>query len=190
MSESAEKLSLLKIEKGIGEMLNPATLLAALETEDEIGRMLRIHLQLERMVDVFLYWSITDEVRKEIEIPKFFAGKLALAAVLGLPLQIVRAVKELNKLRNKIAHVLGNSLDARDVAKLAELVDDVRKVLPIKVEPLGKCSIEVMKRGSGKIKFGEGGVEWDFTISAGMLVAWFSRYLGRMAYERFPENPS
>lgn len=79
----------------------------ATTVDDDIGTTLRVHLLCERLIEAWicahcgcqnLFGGEKDRVKIESD------SKIALAANLGLPKQIVKTLKTINSLRNDIAH--------------------------------------------------------------------------------------
>ncbi|WP_223572872.1 hypothetical protein [Xanthomonas citri] len=86
-------------------------LIRAFETEDLVGCVLRIHLHVEKLLVVALKSSINSQIAKVItSVPQNFSNKVQLAAAFGVPVEICLAVLDLNALRNKIGHNLGQLL--------------------------------------------------------------------------------
>lgn len=92
----------------------------ALETEDIIGCVLRLHLHVEELLNKFLASSITAELAEIIKVPQNFSQKVQLATAFGMPVEMGLATLELNGLRNKLGHRLGHQLRHEDVSKFAE----------------------------------------------------------------------
>ncbi|MCL1526916.1 hypothetical protein [Xanthomonas nasturtii] len=149
----------------------------ALETEDIIGCVLRLHLHVEELLAVLLNSSITTEIAKIITVPQNFSHKVQLATAFGMPVEMGLAALELNGLRNKLGHRLGHQLKREDVSRFAEQVDAVREVLFASVPSVMVSAIELYSTGSGKRQFGEGDPIWDFKITAGLLYGWMLGYL-------------
>lgn len=173
-----------KITDGLHSLMAPDMIIRAMETEDEVGRILRMHLLVEQMIEIYLEWSIADEMKPVVSVPHQFSQKVTLATALGLPPQIAVAANSLNKIRNRVAHRLGATLQEGDVRDFALAVDKVRETLDITVVPLAESSVEVASTGRGKVAFGTAGTEWDFRIASGFLQGWFRHYLSRHCAEK------
>lgn len=78
----------------------------AMETQDEVGTVLRTHLALERLVDHYRELCVTKELKSFVHVSDRtqFGQKLALAAAFGMPLSFLRAAHKANDIRNKTAH--------------------------------------------------------------------------------------
>jgi len=163
-------------------------LLGGLETDDPIGSVLRLHLQAERLIEIFLKGTITPDMAEVFNVPQQFNHKVAIATALGLPKEISLAAQELNSLRNKIAHRAGKIIEAGDVDKLLAKAESFRVALFPKEAPIADCSIRVHVLGGEKIKYGTKGPNWDFKIVVGMLVGMIFRFLvGSQATAESPE---
>ena len=149
----------------------------ALETEDIIGCVLRLHLHIEELLAVFINSSITIKTAKIITLPQNFSHKVQLATAFGMPVEMGLATLELNGLRNKLGHRLGHQLRREDVFKFAEKVDALREALFMSDPSVMVSAIELYGKGSGKRQFGEGDPIWDFKITAGLFYGWMLRYL-------------
>lgn len=88
----------------IKEFHKPELLIAAAETEDEVGTVLRIHLAIEQILVWFIKHKLTSELAPYVKEPREFGNKLSLAAAFGLPLAFVRVMHQVNSIRNKLAH--------------------------------------------------------------------------------------
>ncbi|CAD2250427.1 hypothetical protein [Xanthomonas arboricola] len=154
----------------------------ALETEDIIGCVLRLHLHVEELLNKFLASSITAELAEIIKVPQNFSQKVQLATAFGMPVEMGLATLELNGLRNKLGHRLGHQLRHEDVSKFAEKVDALREALFTSEPSVMVSAIELYSTGSGKRQFGEGDPIWDFKITAGLLYGWMLRYLAERGH--------
>lgn len=106
----------------ISDLLAKASL-----SDDEIGTVLRLHLLCERMVEAWicaccdsveLFGDGKNKVRIECD------AKIAMAGNLGIPPELVKALKTFNSLRNDIAH----NLTAQEIqdAKIQSLKDTLQ----------------------------------------------------------------
>ncbi len=77
------------------ELISVDTLIAAIETEDELGMVLRLHLVIEHLLNVYLKYMRKGEIAEYVKQPREFGGKLSLAAAFGLPLHLVRVMHPL-----------------------------------------------------------------------------------------------
>ncbi|MNJ48982.1 hypothetical protein D3C77_441940 [compost metagenome] len=145
---------------------NSAALIAAAETEDELGAVLRFHLATENLLSFYINERNKGELSKYAKEPNNFGGKLALAAAFGLPIPLARIAHQINVIRNKLAHEPQSSISDGD---LSELVRNVNRLTEIDPEfaPVEKRYIELAAKNPGeKLSFGEHGNRVDFVLAA------------------------
>ncbi|AEF99017.1 hypothetical protein [Methylomonas methanica] len=142
----------------------PDLLIAAAETEDEVGTVLRIHLAVEQVLVWYINHKKATELKPYVKEPREFGNKLSLAAAFGLPVAFVRVIHQINNIRNKLAH--GDSeLSADQVQELARQVDKLVEIDNSFV-PLSKRYIELpVKRPGERMVFGVSGTRLDFLIA-------------------------
>lgn len=147
------------------ELISVDTLIAAIETEDELGMVLRLHLAIEQLLNVYLKQMRKGEIAEYVKEPREFGGKLSLAAAFGLPLHLVRLMHLINSMRNKLAHHQSFSINANHIAELAKAVNKLSEIDKT-FAPVEKRWVEfVVKRPGKKISFGEEGSRIDFLIA-------------------------
>lgn len=100
--------------------------LAACQTEDDIGVVLRLHLLLEKDLEA---WCICATENENIfqgfgeNLSLDFAAKAQLAHNLGLSEDLHKVIKRLNKVRNSRAHQVENfSITSSEIDSLSALV--------------------------------------------------------------------
>ena len=111
--------------------------LAACETEDDIGVVLRLHLLLEKDLEA---WCMCASQNGEIfkgfgeNLSLDFAAKAQLAHNFGLSVELLKVIKRFNKVRNARSHQIDN-LEITDVeiASLSSLIsaDYPENLLPM-----------------------------------------------------------
>lgn len=155
----------------------------AMETEDEVGAVLRAHLALERLLDHYLEQRLTKELRPFIQVSERtpFGQKLAFAAAFGMPLPFLRAAHKVNDIRNKTAHK-DQPLSKEQVDQLASHVDGIGEIdesyIPIHQRYL---ELPVVRPGK-RMTFGSDAIQLDFLMAAFSLVG--SMTLWMIALER------
>lgn len=159
----------------IKEFNKPDLLIAAAETEDEVGTVLRIHLAIEQVLVWFINHRLTTELKPYVKEPREFGNKLSIAAAFGLPLPFVRVVHQINVIRNKLAH--GSSELASDqVEELARQVDKLREIDTSFVSVKRRFLELPVKRPGERMAFGAHGQRIDFLIAAmafyGVAMKW------------------
>ena len=101
-------------------------LLTILQSEDELGLVLRSHIhvesQLMELVDSF-FQSPEDLEKMKLE----FDQKVRLAQACGLHPQFAAPLRVLNKIRNRFAHDLDSVLDGTQVRSLYEAFSPANK---------------------------------------------------------------
>lgn len=151
---------------------------AAVETDDVLGMVLRAQLQVEQQIELFLVANVADDMWAVAgSLPQNFDQKVKLAAALGLPKELCFAVSSLNQIRNKFAHRPGWALSKADVDNLVQKYEAARAIAGPGVHEVRKFYIQVPSRGGEKIDFGTKGPEWDFKMVAGGIISMITKYL-------------
>lgn len=94
----------IAVDFDVSGLPQPAEIVAACETEDEIGCVLRMHFHVEKLLDFYCANSVTSEAKAFIKPVWEFRHKLERAVILGLPTPFAHAAKILAKIRNDAAH--------------------------------------------------------------------------------------
>ena len=147
----------------IDKLFDIETMMAAMETEDEVGCVLRIHLMAENVLVNYIDAVKNPETEKYLGKMRDYGVKMAVAAALGMPKSILQVLFHVNRIRNDFAHRGASNLDAGDVQNLQRFVDEVGSVRP-GYESVKKQGIEYAD--GRKFLYSEGGVRTDFIISA------------------------
>jgi hypothetical protein len=156
----------MEIDLDVSELLSPEKVIAACETEDELGCVLRLHLAFERLVEFYIRHSATSEQIKFIEKTNEFGEKLKRAVLLGLPLSVAEVGKQLGQIRNKVAHEQ-NPINRHRLDNLIILVDRMMLDSP-SPQPVSKRKLQLfMKKPGEAILLGSHGDMYDFIIAAG-----------------------
>lgn len=154
-----------KFDLAVEKVLDVEIIIAAAETEDELGCVLRFHLMLESLLSFYLDEKCQGEVGKYAKPPRDFGQKLGMAAAFGIPMQIAAVIHQVNNMRNKLAHGHSPRLDKGDVKQLARLVNLMSAIDP-EFTPLEKRYIELpVKRPGERITFGKEGPRIDFLMA-------------------------
>lgn len=119
---------IFEVSLDIQELSDTAILIAAAETEDEMGCVLRFHLMLERLLTFYLQVKCKGEVGKYAKPPRDFGQKLGLAAAFGLRLPIAAVIYQVNAMRNKLAHGGKAVIDQGDIKQLCRLVNCMTEI--------------------------------------------------------------
>lgn len=143
----------------------------AAETEDDIGAVLRCHLLTEKFLIWFLDTKLSKQLRVYIKEPREFGGKLSLAVALGLPLPFAAVAKQLNNIRNDLAH-RPSGLDPSQVEQLGREVEGLKAVDPSIDKPITEHWMQVPAKNRGqRYTYGEGSPRNDFCIAAMWFLA-------------------
>lgn len=150
-------------------------LIAAAETDDEIGLVLRIHLLVEKVLIWYIGLRIQGELVGYVKGPREFGGKLSLAAAFGLPVAFVRAIHQVNVIRNQLAHG-SSTLMPDQVQQLERQVNRLCEMDANFVPPRKRFVELPQKRPGEQIPFGSGGPSADFFIASlaflGFAMTW------------------
>lgn len=150
------------MEFDLSKLIDASVLIKACETEDELGTVLRIHLCFETILTTFL------EPKKNsfVKIPNTYAGKLSLSVAFGLPIVFAEIFKQINKIRNSLAHEPNSELSNSDVLELAKKVDTLSSVVT-DFKKVSERYVEIPSRAADKrFSFGEAGAQIDFLLAA------------------------
>lgn len=153
------------------ELINPEEFIAAAETEDELGCVLRIHLCLERFLDEFIEKIIPAKDKKYHPKRPQFGGKLSLAVAYGLCDHIAESIYIINRIRNDFAHGRGFALSEQDVINISEQVDNIIIIPGENLPPVRQRWIELCKiRPGEKLGFAKHGARIDFVLACSELL--------------------
>ena len=165
MNMTTNSGKIYKIDLAVEKVTDVKNIIAAAETEDEMGCVLRFHLMLESLLLFYLEEKCQGEVGKYAKPPRDFGQKLGMATAFGMPLQIAAVIHQINNMRNKLAHGHSPGIDKGDVKQLARLVNLMSAIDP-KFAPLEKRYIELaVARPCEKIFFGKESLRIDFVIA-------------------------
>jgi hypothetical protein len=162
--DDAIKISLKpKSEELMRVLANSATIIEAVETEDELGTILRLHMYLETMLSLYLSEMLSDEETAFIGKMQMFSNKLNFAVSCHLPIPYAEVFSKVNEIRNKSAHRINHSLNPAEVKELAKLVNGL-SAFNMELKPIETQYIGIAKFGEDhKAKYGEN-VRFDFIM--------------------------
>lgn len=142
-----------------------SALIAASETDDEIGTVLRLHLRTEELLIGFLEAKRQGEVAQFVKEPRDFSMKLALSVAFGLPISIAAVAQQLNSIRNKLAHGNAIVIDKGDIGELSRRVNKLAELEPGFVQ-IERRYIELpLKHPGQQLAYGKHGNRVDFVLS-------------------------
>ncbi|BEH23809.1 hypothetical protein [Burkholderia pseudomallei] len=149
----------------LGKLLDPEVMILAAETDDDIGCILRLHLQIEQLLDFYLGVTRKGEIAEFVRQPRDFSGKLSIAVALGLPIVFARVAKQVNAIRNRLAHEHKADISADAVKLLGKAVNEMQTLIP-ELIPVERHYIELpRKRPNEKYSYGRGEVRLDFVLA-------------------------
>ncbi|WP_145129955.1 hypothetical protein [Pseudomonas sp. URMO17WK12:I11] len=116
------------------KFIDPQLYAGVLEKKDDGDCILRLQLICERFLSVYLKERIAPEniefftsgKGKGSEILRHFNERLTASVASGLPAELARPLKHLNKIRNEFAHNLDYEIKGVDMSKYFELVDEFK----------------------------------------------------------------
>ena len=182
MHEIVENIKTVDLE--INDLEKFQTIIAAAETDDELGSVLRLHLAVEQLLTFYIKEKSHGEISKYAKLPRDFGGKLSLAAAFGLPLPIARAIYQINVIRNKLAHKPDTSIQSGDIKELSRAVNSLSEI-DKNFTPVEKRYIElVVKRPGEQLAFGSEGNRIDFVIAGFAFYAAAMQWLIKDAASR------
>lgn len=156
----------MEIDLNISALPDPSNFIAACETEDEIGCVLRLHLAFEKIIDFYISNKASDEVLKFVEKTNEFSEKLKRAVLLGLPLTVAKVGQQLGQIRNKVAHEQ-TPINRHRLENLIKLVDEML-VDGSNPGPVSARKLEMPVKMPGEtITLGSHGDMYDFMLTAG-----------------------
>lgn len=149
------------MRSNIEDFFDADLVIAAAETDDEIGTVLRMHFAIEQ----FLIWYIQhSKISDFIKEPRDFSSKLNLAAAMGLPVVIAEAIHQINVIRNSLAH-FHKKLDADQIKELVRKVEKLKEIDPTCINTVVKTYVELPVKSPGlKCEYGSGDLRLDFLI--------------------------
>lgn len=172
------------IDLDIKELESFQTIIGSVETDDELGSVLRLHLAVEQLLVFYIKEKSQGEVSKYAKAPRDFGGKLSLATAFGLPISIARSIYQINVMRNKLAHHHDNLINAGDLKELSRAVNSLSEI-DRSFTPIEKRYIELpAKRPGERLAFGAEGNRIDFVIAGLSFYATATRWLIKDAASR------
>lgn len=138
----------------------PAVIINGAETDDEIGTVLRMHLLVE---SVLRFYVTSHPAELSVKDNDGFAKVANVAKSIGMPQEIIDAALQLNKVRNRIAHNIGATLEVGEISELARRFDGIAVAVEDWV-PIRRRYIDVINLKKGKVTFGAEGLRLDFLL--------------------------
>ena len=138
----------------------------ALQKEDEVGRVIRIHLHIENLINQFLQLATPyPDFLSPLKLDYF--GKVQLSLALGLPEKFKQPLNFIGKIRNNFAHKLNLKIDKNIVNSFFDTFDEQQKTDLIETSSLDTLSW-----------VGEGRTWKSISPSARFMVMIFALYYG------------
>lgn len=154
------------IEVDIKFIVNPEMIIAAMETADELGCVLRVHLVYESLLEFYLDQKVVGDVTVYLRKPREYGAKVGLSVAFGLPLSFAAVFKHLNDLRNKLAHGKQSAVRNGDVKGLVRLVNHVLEEQHASEPKVEQRFLALQNDGMQQRAFGSAGDMLDFRIAA------------------------
>lgn len=168
--------------KSIQDLFDSNLIIKVVETEDEIGCVLRVHIYLEKFLTFFLEEHLVGDVRVLINNINDFKPKLAFCTAFGMPTYIGMVLHQINCIRNKLAHGKMKELNKGDIQQLGRLVDAM--LLAMEQPPLSGSYIEFSSIYPGeRIQFGQKNLRVDFMMCSLMLLKQITSWLMTEVYQ-------
>lgn len=106
----------------IARVFLPESFIRVADSNDPIGTILHSHLMVEELL---VGWSETQLNRPGVisGLRIGFDARLELAKRLGLPSELVDAIKKIDNIRNRIGHRLNYNLEQSEIDSFANAVD-------------------------------------------------------------------
>ena len=165
------------VDLDIKELENFQTIIAAAETDDELGSVLRLHLAVEQLLVFYIKEKNHGEISKYAKVPRDFGGKLSLATAFGLPIPIARTIHQINVIRNKLAHNPDTSIQTGDLKELSRAVNSLSEIDKT-FTPIEKRYIELSAKSPGeRLVFGAESNRIDFVIAGISFYATATQWL-------------
>ncbi|MGY3321267.1 hypothetical protein [Pseudomonas sp. TE3911] len=123
-------MTYVKLNHDFAKFIDPKLYHEALGKNDDGACILRMQLICERFLNVYLKERISPENieffatgKGNSEILRHFNERLTTAIASGLPANLGRALKHLNKIRNQFAHNLEHKVEQSEMLKYFDLVE-------------------------------------------------------------------
>ena len=127
---------------------NLKTIKDGLKTDDEIGAVLRIHLICEHFLEIYIchicnqekmFW-FQEKNKEEQKITISFDHKLKMAKTLGLPEWNYKILENLNTIRNRLDHRIGQQVCQKKI-------ESIKTTIKSDIEPLGILDVSLEEFG-------------------------------------------
>lgn len=123
-------MTYVQLNHDFAKFIDPELFYEAFNKNDDSTCIVRMQLICERFLNVYLKERIPPENieffatgKGNSEILRHFNERLTTAIASGLPAELGRALKHLNKIRNHFAHNLDHKVQQSDMEKYFDLVD-------------------------------------------------------------------
>ena len=116
------------------DVFNLKTMISLINSNDEIGAVLRIHFMLESLIELWCNKVTKHEDFFDFNSRLNFSLKLEIAKKLGLNAEMARFISTFNKIRNNMAHQKENIISTNVIDGLRHALDsmpsDGRELIP------------------------------------------------------------
>ena len=176
---------------------NLGTIEDGLKTNDEIGAVLRIHLICEQFLELYIcsicnqekmFWFQEKKDKEEQKITISFDHKLKMAKTLGLPDWGYKIFTNVNTIRNRLAHRVGQQIDQGKFESIQNTVKSDIEPLQIFNVPLEQVGITTYSE-TGKMS---SKLDWDecSTPHQELLMYIYYTLMSLTGYLNPPKSPT
>ncbi|CUZ74604.1 Uncharacterised protein [Serratia marcescens] len=124
----------VRIEHEFGYFLDQSKYEAIKNYDDESIAVLKLSLIIENYLSVLINNLRRKGTERFVKEGRYFAPKLDLSVVLGLPVSLADVMLEINSIRNKFAHHIEHEIDDKEIEGL------LRKLSEVKIEEVNHFS--------------------------------------------------
>ncbi|WP_057435583.1 hypothetical protein [Pseudomonas syringae group genomosp. 3] len=155
------------------KFIDPKYYADIIANNDDVGSILRLQLISERFLEVYLLERIPEE--SETFFPKdrngtflkYFNEKLMVAIAYGLPTQLGKSLKLLNKIRNNFGHDFEKTLSQSELDSYIILVDNFKHQAALPYLGEGPIKEMVIQSDGKRLTTADG-------LAIGFVIATFS----------------
>lgn len=127
-------MAYVKLNHDFAKFIDSSFYADIVKKDDDAASVLRLQLLCERFLNVYLEERITVDQReffvsgrgKQAQLLKYFNEKLKTAVALGLPIELAKSLRFINKIRNDFAHSFDSTLKQFDADQYFDLVDSFK----------------------------------------------------------------
>ncbi|WP_201513120.1 MULTISPECIES: hypothetical protein [Psychrobacter] len=114
-----------RVGADFSDVFNLNIIIALINSNDEIGAVLRIHFMLESLIELWCNKITKNEDFFNFRPRPNFSLKLEIAKKLGLNAEMARFIKTFNTIRNDMAHQKENIISTKVIDSLRHALDSM-----------------------------------------------------------------